>query len=156
TGADTHGPDSYARSRAQLGGMGPATKLLSLVLPDPHSERPELDAATLVLTLGRSERDVIDALKARRTVAVWALPNLRLECVGLGEVKRSSDVGLKLTLSRKVQEVTLYKEGVPLRRWTEVSEVAWTEHIDRPAAYVFGVRDGHGRLLTSAIWYQPK
>ncbi len=42
-----------------------------------------------------------------------------------------------------------------MRTWTDTDEVSWREHIDRPAAYVFGVKDGHGRLMTSAVWYEP-
>ncbi len=42
TGADTHGPDSYQRTRKSLGRFGPATQLLSLVLPSPTAKRPEL------------------------------------------------------------------------------------------------------------------
>jgi hypothetical protein len=154
TGSDTHGPESFEQSRARLASLSTASKLLSLVLPDPTSARPELDAATLVSARGRSEREVIEAVKARRTIATWALPNLRVECDKLGEVRTEKSVDLKLKLSRPVEEITLYKEGVAVKSWTGTSEASFQEKMNQPAAYVFGVRDGAGRLLTSAIWYK--
>jgi hypothetical protein len=154
TGTDTHGPESFSRSRKQLANSGAASKLLSLVLPDPRSARPELDAATLVSAKGHGEKEVIDAVKSRRTIATWALPHLRVECDHLGEVQTDRNVDLQFTLSRPVAEITLYKEGVAVKTWTHASEASWKEKLDRPAAYVFGVRDGSGRLLTSAIWYK--
>jgi hypothetical protein len=153
SGADTHGPESFSRSRAQLRRAGPATKLLSLVLPPARTARPELDAATLVQAAGSSEREVVEAVRARKTVATWALPNLRVECRGLGEVRHSDDVDLKLSLSRNVEEIVLYREGVAVKSWKNASEAVFQERVSEPAAYVFGVRDGSGRLLTSAIWY---
>jgi hypothetical protein len=155
TGADTHGPESFQRSRAQLRRINTATKLLSLVLPAPAHARPELDAATLVHTRGRAVADVVEALRARRTVAVWALPRLGVECEGLGEVRHSADARLHLVLTRAVQEVTLYREGVRVQTWKNVKEATFQEHVTRPAAYVFAVRDGGGRLMTSAMWYEP-
>jgi hypothetical protein len=155
TGADTHGPESFARARASISRLGTASKLLSLVLPSPSSKRPELDAATLVGVDGRSEEDLAAAVKARRTIATWALPNLRVEVPGVGEVRPARQVALSMSLSRRVEEVTLYREGAAVRTWRNVSDVEFAEHIDRPSAYVFAVRDGHGRLLTSAIWYEP-
>jgi hypothetical protein len=155
SGADTHGPESFKRSRAQLGGISKATKLLSLVLPKSAHERPELDAVTLVDARGRGVADVVEAVRARRTVATWALPLAGLECDGLGEVRKSSEVQLRLRLPREVQQVTLYREGVPVKSWKNVREAVFNEHITLPAAYVFGVRDGGGRLLTSAMWYEP-
>src|SRR5689334_19699920 len=117
SGADTHGPESFQRSRAQLKRINTATKLLSLVLPAPAHARPELDAATLVRARGRAVADVVEALRARRTVAVWALPRLGVECEGLGEVHHSADARLRLALTRPVQEVTLYREGVRVQTW---------------------------------------
>jgi hypothetical protein len=152
SGADTHGPRSVARARAKL---GVASKLLSLVMPRPPSARPELDATTLVRADGRSPEAVIAAVKARRTVAVYALPDLDVDCPGLGEVQASGHVELRLTLSRPVGEVTLYREGAAVQTWKSVREAKWQETIGRPAAYVFSVRDGAGRLTTSAIWYEP-
>jgi hypothetical protein len=155
SGADTHGPESFKRSRAQLRGISPATRLLALVLPSPRSPRPELQAATLVGAHGRSVPEVAEAVRARRTIAVWSLPLLGVDCPGLGEVRTSSEAQLTLNLSRPVQEVTLYKEGVAVQTWKNVSQASFHEHLAQPAAYVFAVRDGSGRLLTSAIWYEP-
>jgi hypothetical protein len=156
TGADTHGPKSVARVKARLAGFaGPASKLLSLMMPSSESPRPELDAATLVDAEGGSVADVVAAIKARRTVAVYALPDLTLKLDGLGEVRKSGEVHLVLELSRKLSEVTLYREGAPVETWHDVDRVEWSEKLSAPAAYIFGARDGGGRLLTSAIWYQP-
>jgi hypothetical protein len=157
TGADTHGPKSVARAQAKLASIagGAAGKLLRLVLPSPASTRPELDAATLVAADGRTIEDVIAAVKARRTVATYALPKLRVDEPGLGEVRRTGAVALSLTLSRKLADVTLYREGVAVQTWHDVDAVEWNETIDAPAAYVFGARDGEARLMTSAIWYEP-
>jgi hypothetical protein len=156
TGADTHGPKSVAGVKAKLAGFaGSASKLLSLMLPSSESARPELDAATLVYTDGVATADVIAAIKARRTVAVYAMPNLTLTLEGLGEVRKTGDVHLELDLSRKLAEVTLYREGAPVATWHNVDHVEYSEKLSSPATYVFGARDGNGRLLTSAIWYQP-
>jgi hypothetical protein len=156
SGADTHGPDSFKRSRAQLGGISPATRLLALVLPKAVTARPELSAATLVRAQGRTLAEVLEAVRARRTVALWRLPLLGVEVPGLGEVHHRADAELRITLSRPVEELTLYKEGNPVRTWKNVAEASFREHLEQPAAYVFGARDGGGRLLTSAQWYEPR
>jgi hypothetical protein len=70
-------------------------------------------------------------------------------------VRRTGAVALSLTLSRKLADVTLYREGVAVQTWHDVDAVEWNETIDAPAAYVFGARDGEARLMTSAIWYEP-
>jgi hypothetical protein len=156
TGADTHGPKSVARAQAQLGSVaGGASRLLKLLMPSSRSARPELDAATLVWADGARTEDVIAAVKARRTVATYALPGLGVTLDGLGEVRKTGDVKLKLKLSRKLAEVTLYREGVAVQTWHDVDAVEWAERIGAPAAYVFAGRDGAGRMMTSAIWYEP-
>lgn len=155
TGADTHGPKSVERARAKVAGLGVAGKLLKLVAPGSSEPRAELDAATRVLAESSSETAVIAALKARRTVATYAMRGLRVELPGLGEVERSGDVDLHLTLSRAVGEIVLYKDGKEAQRWSRVAEARFAEKIVQPAAYVFAVRDGGGRLLTSAVWYEP-
>jgi hypothetical protein len=185
TGADTHGPKSVARAQSKVASFaGPARSLLKIVLPQAESARPELDAATLVLVdapataMGPAARPatattvgtpltrptqataattaaVIAAVKARRTVAVNALPGLEVSVDGLGEVRKTGAVQLSMKLSRKLAEVTLYREGTPVQTWHDVDAVEWSETITAPAAYVFGARQGAGRLLTSAIWYEP-
>jgi hypothetical protein len=159
TGADTHGPRSVERARAKLVGMasmgGVGTRLLKLVLPESSEPRAELEAATLVLADGAGEPEVVKALKARRTVATYGLRGIGIEHAGLGEVRKTGEVALRLKLSRKVAEVTLYREGAAVRTWTDVSEVEWKETVAQPTAYVFAARDGGGRLTTSATWYEP-
>jgi hypothetical protein len=157
TGADTHGPKSVAHVKAKLAGLaGPASRLIRIIMPQSESTRPELGAATLVLAASDKLEDVIAAVKARRTVATYALPNLRVTSDGLGEVKRTGEVHLILTLSRRLDEITLYREGAPVQTWHDTDRVEWQEHVDAPTAYVFGARDRSGRLLTSATWYEPK
>ncbi len=155
TGADTHGPKSVERARGKLAGLGTAGKLLKLVLPVVAGTRGELACATLVKAESASLADVVAALKQRRTVALYEMKDLTVELSGLGEVKKSGDVALKLTLSRKVGEVTLYREGTAVQTWQDVDHVEWKETVSRPTAYVFGARDGAGRMLTSAVWYEP-
>ncbi|MDB4964475.1 MAG: hypothetical protein JWN44_164 [Myxococcales bacterium] len=156
TGADTHGPTSVARAQARLAGLaGAASKLVKLMMPAPTSARPELLAATLVWADGTRTEDVLAAVKARRTVATYALEGLRVTLDGLGEVRKSGAVKLRLGLSRKLAEVTLYREGVAVQSWRDVDVAEWSETISAPAAYVFAARDGAGRMMTSAIWYEP-
>lgn len=155
TGADTHGPKSVARAQARLAGFGGASKLLGLIAPATQSARPELEAATLVEAGGNTTPQVIAAVKARRTIALYALPRLGVSVDGLGEVRRTRDVHLAMKLSRKLAEVTLYRDGVPVKTWQDVDAVAWDETLTAPAAYVFAARDGAGRMTTSAIWYEP-
>ena len=155
TGADTHGPKSVARAQAKLAAFGGASKLLGLLAPSTRSARPELDAATLVHADGKTTADVIAAVKARRTIATFALPKLTVALDGLGELRRTRDVRLALKLSRKLAEVTLYREGVAVQTWQNVDAVEWSETLTAPAAYVFAARDGAGRMMTSAIWYEP-
>ncbi len=156
TGTDTHGPKSVARAQAQLAGFGGATKLLGFLAPQTRSARPELEAATLVLADDNTTADVIAAVKARRTIATYALPTLRVDLDGLGEVRRTRQVHLLMKLSRPLAEVTLYREGVAVKTWHDVDRVTWDETLTAPAAYVFGARDGAaGRMMTSAIWYEP-
>ncbi|HEX6837333.1 MAG TPA: hypothetical protein VF334_12215 [Polyangia bacterium] len=159
TGADTHGPRSVARAQAHLASIAgnAGGKLLQLLLPQATTARPELGAATLVDIDDRGDAvaATIAAVKARRTVATWALPGLHVDVDGLGEVRHSRDVKLAMKLSRKLAEVTLYREGVAVKTWHDVDAVTWSETIAKPAAYVFGARDGGGKLMTSAIWYEP-
>ncbi len=155
TGADTHGPRSVERARSRLAGLGAAAKLLKLVMPRSDEPRPELEAQTLVHANSPSTADVIAAIKARHTIATYGLRKLTVECAGLGEVFPTGEVSLSLSLSRKLQEVTLYREGQPVRSWTDVSEVDFKETVTRPTAYVWGARDGAGRMQTSAIWFEP-
>jgi len=157
TGADTHGPASVKRAQAKVAGIaGPARKLMRMVLPQSESARPELDAATLVHADGAGTDAVIAAIKAHRTVATYALPQLTVDVDGLGEVRHTRDVRLAMKLSRKLAEVTLYREGTPIQTWHDVDAVQWSETIGAPTAYVFGARDGASRMLTSAIWYEPR
>jgi len=163
TGADTHGPKSVARAQSKLAGFaGPARSLLKIVLPQSERPRPELDAATLVQvdaaargTPAQVTAAVVAAVKARRTVALYALPGIAVSIDGLGEVRRTGAVKVAMKLSRKVAEVTLYREGTAVQTWHDVDAVEWSETITAPAAYVFGAKDGAGRLMTSAIWYEP-
>jgi hypothetical protein len=157
TGADTHGPKSVARAQSKLAGFGggATTKLLGLLAPAPQSARPELDAATLVEADANTTPAVIAAVKARRTIAVYAMPKLGVAVDGLGEVRRTRQVHLAMKTSRKLAEVTLYREGVAVKTWQNVDEVAYDETLTKPAAYVFAARDGVGRMMTSAIWYEP-
>ncbi|HEY7954994.1 MAG TPA: hypothetical protein VII38_06855 [Polyangia bacterium] len=156
TGADTHGPRSVERARSRLAALGAVGKLIKMLLPGSHGLRPELAAATLVGAESASTADVIAAIKARRTIAEYGLRELGVECPGLGEVKHTHSVALALTLSRPVAEITLYREGAQVRSWKDARAAEWHETIDKPAAYVFGVRDPKGRLTTSAIWYEPR
>jgi hypothetical protein len=103
-----------------------------------------------------SETAVIAALKARRTIATYAMRGIKAELPGLGEVKHTGAVELHLTLSRPVGEIVLFKEGQEVRRWSHASEVHFDETITHSAAYVFAVRDGGGRLMTSAVWFEPQ
>ncbi len=155
TGADTHGPKSVERARSRLAGLGVASKLLKLVMPRSPEPRPELGAATLVRAPSPSLADVIAAVKARRTIATYDLPKLGVECRGLGEVRATGDVELKIEFSRPLGEVTLYREGSPVRSWHDVSDAEWKETVTQPTAYVWTARDGSGRLTTSAIWFEP-
>jgi hypothetical protein len=158
TGADTHGPKSVANTQAKLAGMvgRGIGKLARLMMPSSESARPELDAATLVQADGRAIEDVIAAVKARRTIATYAMSDLGVQLDGLGEVRHTSKVALAMKLSRKVAEVTLYREGVAVQTWHDADAVEWHETIHTPAAYVFAARDGNGRMMTSAIWYEPE
>ena len=156
TGADTHGPRSVARAQARLAGLaGGASKLVRMMMPQSASARPELDAATLLLADGTRLEDVLAAVKARRTVATFALPGLRVTLDGLGELRRTREVKLALSLSRRLAEVTLYREGVAVQTWHDVATVEWAETIRAPAAYLFAARDGVGRMMTSAVWFEP-
>ena len=144
----------------EAGGISPGRrkKLVHMMLPTATSARPELDVATLVQVDGGGDvtAAVIAALKARRTIATNALPNLTVTLDGLGETRRTHDVHLQLKLSRRLGEVTLYREGMAVQAWRDTDAVDFAETIMTPAAYVFGARDGSaGRLLTSAIWYEP-
>ncbi len=155
TGADTHGPSSVKRARSRLHAFGKAAEMLERLIPPGGGERPELDAATLVLAPSPSEAAIVAAVRSRRTVAVFRLDGLTLDAPGLGQVRTTGDVKLHVGFSRPVGEVTLYREGEPVRSWHNAREVDFAETITRPAAYVFSVRDGYGRMLTSATWFEP-
>ena len=155
TGADTHGPQAVAVARARLRPYESVLALLGLEAPTTGTARPELLAQTLVAAARASEAEVAAALRARRTVALYGLGDLTVEVPGLGEVRRGARAVLRLRLSRALAEVTLYREGQVVRTWQRAAEVTHEEAVSRPCAYVFGARDGAGRLLTSALWYEP-
>src|SRR4030095_16730153 len=99
--------------------------------------------ATLVLVeRGRGDEAaaVLAAVRARRTVAVYALPKLTVAVDGLGEVRRSGDVHLTMRLSRKMAEVTLYREGTAVQTWHDVDSVEWSETLATQAGSEFGAR----------------
>jgi hypothetical protein len=156
TGADTHGPRSVERARSRLAGLGVASKLLKLVMPRTGVPRPELGAATLVQAEHATEAEVIAAVKARHTIATYDFARLTVECRGLGEVRATGDVALEIRFSRKLAEVTLYREGSPVRSWHDVDRAEWKESVTQPTAFVWSARDGSGRLTTSAIWFEPR
>jgi hypothetical protein len=156
TGADTHGPSSAERARSRLAGLGAAGQLLGMMAPPTApAGRPELEVATLIAAPEPSLGAIEQAVRARRTVATFRLADLAPDCPGLGEVRPRGDVKLHLGLGRRVDAVTLYREGEPVRSWQDVASVDFAETIDRPAAYVFEVRDGFGRATLSAIWFEP-
>jgi hypothetical protein len=156
TGADTHGPASVERARRSLASFGKIAQFLQKMAPPASAEgRPELDAVTLVEAASPSLADVLAAVRGRRSVAVYGLPGLALRIEGLGEVRRTRRVKLALDLGRKVAEIVLYREGEAIKTWADASAAQFEETIERPSAYVFAARDGFGRLMTSAIWYEP-
>ncbi len=156
-GADTHGPASVERARGHLHLFGKAAHVLEALAPPPSEKgRPELDAATLVEARMPSLAEIVAAVKERRTVATYRMEKITVDCPGLGEVKAGGDVKLHFGVGRPVAEITLYREGELVKQWHDVASVDFAETITQPAAYVFSVRDGAGRLTTSAIWYQPR
>ena len=152
TGADTHGPNTVERARSRLGSKDGVGKLVRM-LAGTQPARAELQAATLFRA--SSPQDVVAAVRARRTVATWALGDVLVDAPSVGQVHKSGAVALHIQFGRKLHEVVLYKEGVVAQTWNDVDSASWTETVTEPTAYVFGARDGGGRLLTSATWYEP-
>ena len=150
----------YARpavSRARAGasvvaGRGQAARAHDAPLADAAARSRRGHAGER--RLGACARRDRDAVKAQRTIATYTM-DVRVSLDGLGEVRHTGDVALALDLSRRVAEVTLYREGEAVQSWRDVKHVTFHETITAPAAYVFAARDGAGRLLTSAIWYEP-
>ena len=126
------------------------------------STRPELDAATLVYADGNTTADVIAAVKARRTIATYALPKLTVTLDGLGEVRRTRDVKLAMKLSRKLAEVTLYREGVAVKTWQDVDAAEWQETLRRRRRRTCSRRatarapDDLGDLVRAAALTRPR
>jgi hypothetical protein len=153
---DTHGPHQVKELRARIG-SNVAAKMLGVLTPEVPLERPELSSLTLVQADSSSERAVVAAIKQRKTVAVFGLPGFRLDVPGLGEVRHQKEVALSATFSQPLDKVTLYRNGVAVKTWTDAKHVEFNGHTDENAAYVFGAREGsYARLMTSAIWYEPK
>ena len=148
-GADVHGPDEPARTRKRFG------LLAMLPLPSPAEQLGERAALTVAAARDSRLASVLDALRARRTVATFGLVDLALECADLGQVRHTGAVDLRLRLLRSVDRVRLWREGKPLREWSHTSEVRYQERLDRPASYSFSIEDGAGRAQTSGIWYEP-
>lgn|GEM_PF-3589765 len=151
TGADTHGPNTVERARSRLPkeGLGKLVRILAGTQPP----RAELQAATWFRAA--TAKEVIAAVRARHTVATWALADALADDVSVGDVHKTGEVSMQIHFKRKLHEVTLYKEGVAQKTWNDVDSASWTETVTTPTAYVFGARDGAGRLLTSATWYEP-
>ena len=160
TGTDSHGEKSLEHASVNLHRSWLVSRVLAFLRPPrPAIERPELDAATLVLAPSASATDVLAAIRARRTIATFRFPAQPLACPHLGQVVRSQHAIVALRLSRPVARIVLYREGDPVRVWRDAESVEFEEELRRPAAYVFGATDDssgeNGRLLTSAIWYEP-
>jgi hypothetical protein len=147
-GADVHGPGEPARTRRRLG-------MLAL-LPLPPGERlAERAAVTLAAARDARLSSVLDAIRARRTVATFGLANLSLECPDLGQVRRTASVDLLLRLGRPVERVRLWREGRPWAEWSYTREARYRTHLFAPASFSFTVEDGPARAQTSGIWYEP-
>ncbi len=155
TGTDTHGPKTQQRIGRRSRLVAAAAKILH-ALRNRDDPRPELQALTLVLTKSRAEADVLDAVRARKTIAAFGPSMPSVECIFLGEVRHDSAVDLRFSASRPIEEISLYREGKLTKTWSNQSAVSFAENISQPAAYVFALRDHGTRMLTSAIWFEPQ
>ena len=153
---DTHGPHQVEQIRKRVAGTIPG-RLMGLFKTPIDLPRPELAAMTWLQTTPSSETAVIAAIKARRTVAVFGMPNLHLAMPGIGEIRHEKSVHVSLRLSRPVARVELYKNGRSIQTWKDADAAEWSEETSERAAYVFGAQDGaYGHLMTSALWYEPQ
>jgi hypothetical protein len=125
------------------------------MVPPAASGRAELDAVTWVLAEATTEKAIFDAIRARRTIATYGLPDVRFECAHLGEVVRGGQASLHLTASRPLAEVTLYREGKVAKTWSDWRDFSFTEVVTAPTAYVWSGHDAVGRFMSSAIWVEP-
>lgn len=148
-GADVHGPDEPARTRKRLG------VLAMLPLQSIGNGLGERAAITLAAARDSRLAAVLDAVRARRTVATFGLADLALECADLGQVRHTGVVDLRLRLGRPVGRVRLWREGKAWREWSHVREVHFRDRIVQPTSYSFSIEDGAGRAQTSGIWYEP-
>jgi hypothetical protein len=158
---DTHGAQRVAALRAKVAGFSPvlgaAATGATVGIPGGDPSGLELGAATMVLVDGdpRSLTDLSTAVLARKTVAMFGFGRLELDCPGLGEVEKTGAVSLHLGVGRTVGTITLYKEGVAVKTWSDADSADYSETVTKPTAYVWGLVDGTSRAMTSAIWYEP-
>ena len=122
---------------------------------DSHESDVDPQVATLVVAPDDSERAIVEAIRRRKTYAVFKLLELRMFCAQLGKTIQSGDVKIKIETSRPVEKIELLREGRRVQLWENTNRAEFTDTITENAAYVWKVFDGDGRACSSAIWYEP-
>lgn len=122
---------------------------------DSHNGEDAPQVATLVVAPDGSERVIVEAIRRRKTYAVYKLLDLRMHCAQLGQTIYTGDVNLRLECSRPVEKIQLLREGRTIRTWENGSVAEFTETLSENAAYVWRIYDRGGRAYSSAIWYEP-
>lgn len=154
--SDTHGTQHLEMVKRRFTKAGALATLLGLHPPPQRLKGPELDALTLVKTTIPSEKKVIEAIQNRKTIAAYNPGEIQINFPEIGEIKKTNQVELHLTISEKPKQILLYKEGVLLKTWSHQAQIFFQEKILQKAAYVFSIElQSGGRLMTSAVWYEP-
>ncbi|MDZ7814526.1 MAG: hypothetical protein U5N86_00570 [Planctomycetota bacterium] len=128
--------------------------LASTANTDAHESDSPLDCATLVFAESAAMPDVLEAVRQRRTVALYKFfDNSPTEVAYLGEqVVGEETVTLTISFDQPVQTIRLYRDSTLHKEFSNVSQVGEEVYGDEQAAWSWYFSDGSSRGQTSAIW----
>ena len=139
---------------------GLALKFAALGATDNHGLKDPIGACTMALVRQSKEcsllETVVEAVRARRTIAVSSFPRLEVQCAHLGEIVRTNVAQLSLRLPMAVEQITLFRETEPSRTWTNASIAEVSLELAENTAFSWLIQDKGRHACTSGIWFEPK
>ncbi|MBM3888950.1 MAG: hypothetical protein FJ388_07460 [Verrucomicrobia bacterium] len=148
------GFDARYREAISYGGLG--LKIAAIGATDSHGAGEPPEAATFALATNCATVAVVDAIRARRTVASSGFSRLELNCAHLGEVIRTSRLTLALQLTQTVERITLFRETDVMQVWSNAASASVALTATNNVAFSWMIEDGSRHAYTFGIWVEPQ
>jgi hypothetical protein len=146
--------DARYREAISYGGLG--LKIAAIGASDSHGAGEPPETATFASVASCTPDAVVDAIRARRTVASTRFSRLELNCAHLGEVVRSSRLTLAMQLTQAVERITLFRETDVMQVWSNVASASMAVTVTNNVAFSWMIEDGSRHAYTSGIWVEPQ